>query len=301
MPGAHRRAATLPSLIGTASPDFIQAAATAAWNDDDTSPSGEPSSPRTRALPRHAPALGLEVCRSEAGLYLWVKAPGGDDVAYVERLARTAGILVQPGSYLGSAGKGYFRLSLSPTVADCRRAAEAWRRHAHVHRNGRAAADWWKRPRSMAPCSAGRDRRGDRGRHCRARPRRAALRREARVRVGHPRLGEAGHPPLLRAAQDGGHRRRALEFRDKIPLEARPRDARACAWCPPGVVRYGAFLERGRDRHARLRQHRRPRGRGDDGRHLGHGGLLRADRPRRAPRRRRRNRRRARAARRARR
>ncbi len=52
--------------------------------------------------------------------------------------------------------------------------------------------------------------------------------------------------------------------------------------------------ERGAD--AELRQHRRERRRGHDGRHLGHGRLLRADRTQRAPLGRRRHRRRARAA-----
>jgi aspartate/methionine/tyrosine aminotransferase len=33
------------------------------------------------------------------------------------------GVLVSPGSYFGPSGEGYFRVSLVPTLDDCRRAA----------------------------------------------------------------------------------------------------------------------------------------------------------------------------------
>jgi aspartate/methionine/tyrosine aminotransferase len=119
--------------IGTASPDFVQAAATAAWSDDDHVAKRRAIFAEKRTLFLAAMrALGLEVAASEAGLYLWVRVPGGDDVAFAERLARATGILVQPGSYLGASGRGYFRLSLSPTLDDCRRAATLWRRHESI-------------------------------------------------------------------------------------------------------------------------------------------------------------------------
>jgi acetylornithine aminotransferase len=119
--------------IGTASPDFIQAAATAAWSDDDHAARRRAAFAEKRTLFLSLlRTLRLEVSGSEAGLYLWVEAPGGDDVAFAERLARGAGILVQPGSYLGEAGRGYFRLSLSPTLEQCRRAAAAWGKHGSL-------------------------------------------------------------------------------------------------------------------------------------------------------------------------
>jgi LL-diaminopimelate aminotransferase len=119
--------------IGTASPDFIQTAAAAAWGDDVHAAERRSVLAAKRELFLSlARAMDLEVVGSEAGLYLWVKAPGGDDVAYAENLARKAGILVQPGSYLGEAGRGYFRLSLSPTLAHCRRAIEVWEHHGSV-------------------------------------------------------------------------------------------------------------------------------------------------------------------------
>jgi aspartate/methionine/tyrosine aminotransferase len=115
--------------IGTASPDFVQAAATAAWGEDSHAAERRAVFAQKRALFADTlRALGLEIAASEAGLYLWIRVPEpGDDVAYAERLARGTGILVQPGSFLGAAGAGYLRLSLSPTLADCRRATEVWR------------------------------------------------------------------------------------------------------------------------------------------------------------------------------
>ena len=88
----------------------------------------------------------------------------------------------------------------------------------------------------------------------------------------------------------------------RVPRQDPPQDGlrpRACASSRPAVARYGAFLEPGVHPDARLRQHRRARRRRHDGRHVGHGRLVRADRARLPPRRRRRHRRRARAAERA--
>ena len=43
-------------------------------------------------------------------------------------LAERAGVIVQPGSFLGEGGRGYIRVALSPTVEQCEAAATAWRR-----------------------------------------------------------------------------------------------------------------------------------------------------------------------------
>ena len=86
-----------------------------------------------------------------------------------------------------------------------------------------------------------------------------------------------------------------LQFLDKIPVK-RVYAALGVRVVPPGVARYGSFLSEGVRPDARLRQHRRLGRPADDGRHLGHGRLVRADRRGRPPRGRRRDRRRARAA-----
>jgi acetylornithine aminotransferase len=105
--------------VGVATPDFIQTAAIAAWNDDPHA--GEQ---RARYAAKRQLFLdtfaerGWAVEASEATFYLWMKAPGGDDVAFVESLMR-AGIVATPGSFLGAAGAGFVRWALVPTLEEC--------------------------------------------------------------------------------------------------------------------------------------------------------------------------------------
>jgi acetylornithine aminotransferase len=112
---------------GVASPDFVSAAATAAWGDD-------LHVAERRAIFKQKRDLfaaffvdqGLAVHGSEATLYLWVKVPAGlDSAGYALRLLE-AGIVVAPGTAFG-AGEGYVRVALVPTLEDCRAAIECWR------------------------------------------------------------------------------------------------------------------------------------------------------------------------------
>ncbi len=114
--------------IGTASPTFVQAAAVTAWSDQ------EHVEQRRRAFAAKRDVLlefmreaGLEVSGSRAGLYLWFRAPGGDDVAYAEQLARVH-VLVTPGQSFGPSGRGWLRLALVPDVDRCREATQRWQR-----------------------------------------------------------------------------------------------------------------------------------------------------------------------------
>jgi 2,3,4,5-tetrahydropyridine-2-carboxylate N-succinyltransferase len=86
-----------------------------------------------------------------------------------------------------------------------------------------------------------------------------------------------------------------LRFFDKIRTKT-DLQAQGIRVVPPGVARYGSFLEPGCVVMPGLRQHRRVRRRRDDGGHLGHGRLVRADRRGSAPLRWRGDRRRAGAA-----
>ncbi len=61
-----------------------------------------------------------------------------------------------------------------------------------------------------------------------------------------------------------------FEFHDKIPLK-RDHEGRGVRVVPPGVARYGALPRAGRHPDAGLREHRRARRRGHDGRHVGDG------------------------------
>jgi acetylornithine aminotransferase len=108
--------------VGVATPDFIQSAAIAAWNDD-----AHPAEQRAlyaakRGVMREWMASrGLVIESSEATFYLWMKVPGGDDRAFCERLMEQ-GIVVMPGSDLGPGGEGYCRWALVPTLEECREA-----------------------------------------------------------------------------------------------------------------------------------------------------------------------------------
>ena len=117
----------LRPLTGTGSPDFVQAAAIAAWSDDAHVAERRRTFEAKRAIFRRffdeiaMPATG------DGALYLWVKIPEGQDAdTYAERLV-SAGVVVAPGTFFG-AGQGYVRVALVPTLDDCHAAIAAWRR-----------------------------------------------------------------------------------------------------------------------------------------------------------------------------
>ncbi|HEY3216210.1 MAG TPA: aminotransferase class I/II-fold pyridoxal phosphate-dependent enzyme [Candidatus Eisenbacteria bacterium] len=108
--------------VGVATPDFIQQAAVAAWNDDAHSDDQRRRYAAKRgALLDYFTRRGWRVEASDATFYLWMVAPGGDDHAFVESLMRV-GVVATPGSYLGEAGAGYVRWALVPTLEQCREA-----------------------------------------------------------------------------------------------------------------------------------------------------------------------------------
>ncbi len=108
--------------VGVATPDFIQDAAIAAWNDDAHTPATRAvyAAKRKLFLDEFA-RRGWTVEASGATFYLWMKAPGGDDVGFVESLLRL-GVVTTPGSFLGPGGEGYVRWALVPTFEHCREA-----------------------------------------------------------------------------------------------------------------------------------------------------------------------------------
>ena len=115
----------LRSTTGTASPEFVQGAAIAAWNDDAHAAERRAIfTEKRRVLKAAFDDLGYETVGSRAGLYLWIKV--GDDMAFTDRLL-DEGIVVSPGRFFGAGGAGFIRLALVPTVAECRDAAIALR------------------------------------------------------------------------------------------------------------------------------------------------------------------------------
>lgn len=108
--------------VGAATPDFIQDAAIAAWNDDAHTPATrEVYGAKRRLFLAEFKQRGWQVEASQGTFYLWMKAPGGDDVGFVESLLRL-GIVTTPGSFLGSGGKGFVRWALVPTLEQCKEA-----------------------------------------------------------------------------------------------------------------------------------------------------------------------------------
>lgn len=113
--------------IGTASPEFVQRAAIAAWDD-------EAHVAERRAI-FHAKRMvlldffdevGITVSGSAATFYLWIAAPGGDDAAYAQALLGER-VIVSPGRAFGPGGAGWLRLALVPSVEGCKEAVWIWR------------------------------------------------------------------------------------------------------------------------------------------------------------------------------
>jgi acetylornithine aminotransferase len=110
-------------VAGTASQEFVQRAAIAAWGD-------EAHVEETRSVYRAKrevvlPFLerkGLQVEGSDATFYLWIRVPGDEtDETFASRLLEV-GVVVAPGTFFGRAGQGYVRLALVPTLERCREA-----------------------------------------------------------------------------------------------------------------------------------------------------------------------------------
>ncbi|MCZ7533503.1 MAG: aminotransferase class I/II-fold pyridoxal phosphate-dependent enzyme [Acidimicrobiia bacterium] len=122
-PVAIKALKELRSTTGTASPDFVQAAAVAAWSDDEHAAARRAIfTAKRRILERAFLDLGMDVVASRAGLYLWVKV--GDDLAVTDKLL-DQGVVVSPGRFFGTGGEGYIRLALVPALEECEQAAEA--------------------------------------------------------------------------------------------------------------------------------------------------------------------------------
>jgi succinyldiaminopimelate transaminase len=112
--------------VGTAAPDFVQVAATAAWRDQTHVDARRAVFGAKRdVVLGFLRDAGLEVSGSEATFYVWFRAPDGDDAAYAEALLRER-IVASPGRAFGPGGTGWLRLALVPTVEGCRESVARW-------------------------------------------------------------------------------------------------------------------------------------------------------------------------------
>lgn len=130
-PKIMARLASMRNNPGSAPPDFVNAAATVAWSEDTHAEARRLLFGEKRAvMMRFLREAGIEVVASDAGFYLWIKAPAGmNGQQYAEHLL-SVGILSNPGSAFAvtDAAHDYVRLALVPDVATCEKATETWRK-----------------------------------------------------------------------------------------------------------------------------------------------------------------------------
>ena len=128
MAGDARLIAGMKALrpsTGVTPQEFIQRASVAAWGDE-----AHVQEQRRRYADKRARfldvfrSLGVEVAGSVAGMYLWVRVPGGrPSLAWALELLER-GLIVAPGSFFGLEGEGYVRMAMVATLDDCARAVE---------------------------------------------------------------------------------------------------------------------------------------------------------------------------------
>ena len=108
---------------GTTPQLFVQHASIAAWNDEAHVETARASYAERRAVLAQAmEPLGLVHAGAEAGMFLWLRVPDGDDERAFAQLA-DRGILTVPGSWLGPTGAGHLRASFTPPLAELQRAS----------------------------------------------------------------------------------------------------------------------------------------------------------------------------------
>ena len=114
--------------FGVASPNFVQAAATAAWSDDaHVAERRAIFAAKRDRLAAFLSQHGYVVSGSQGAIYLWVKAPGQNPDAFFARLLEH-GIVISPGESFGAGGEGYFRLALVPSLPEIEQAIAVWER-----------------------------------------------------------------------------------------------------------------------------------------------------------------------------
>jgi LL-diaminopimelate aminotransferase len=112
--------------FGVASPNFVQAAAAAAWSDDTHVAERRATfSAKRDRLVGFLTRAGYEVSGSQGAIYVWAKVPIADSQVFFARLLEH-GIVVSPGESFGPGGEGYFRLALVPTLDQIDRALRVW-------------------------------------------------------------------------------------------------------------------------------------------------------------------------------
>jgi aspartate/methionine/tyrosine aminotransferase len=102
------------SDIGTTPPVIVQLASIAAWGDENhVIETRARYTEKRKILAAAALLAGLEHVGGEAGIFLWLRVPDGDDERLFELLLDHS-LLMMPGSHLGVGGEGHLRAALTP-------------------------------------------------------------------------------------------------------------------------------------------------------------------------------------------
>ena len=127
-PGLIATFRALRPNLGVATPEFVQYAAEAAWNDETHVETLREAFRQKRddalaMFGKEGRGAGFEVVPNEATFYLWIAVPKGTTSgAEADRWLQHAGVAVVPGEAMGETGEGYLRLALVPTREECRTA-----------------------------------------------------------------------------------------------------------------------------------------------------------------------------------
>lgn len=114
---------------GSAMNPAIQAASTAAWQDEAHVVDNRRQYREKFAAVMPMLKSSLAFDAPDAAFYLWAKVPGGDDTAFARELFRQKHVTVLPGSYLAreakgsNPGRGFVRIALVDGLAPCQEAA----------------------------------------------------------------------------------------------------------------------------------------------------------------------------------
>nr|ASV46920.1 succinyldiaminopimelate transaminase [uncultured bacterium] len=112
--------------IGTASPDFVQHAAAAAWSDDAHAVERRRvfAAKRERLL-SFFETRGIEAGWSEGTFYVWARVSSGYTSESYAQALMSRGIVVSPGTFFG-AGEGFVRIALVPSLDAIGEAISKW-------------------------------------------------------------------------------------------------------------------------------------------------------------------------------
>ena len=115
----------LRNPMGVGSPDVIQEASIAAWNDDEHCREFSVAYQEKRDILRSAlEAKGFKVFGADAGFYLWFSHPKFAKSVEILDLFIEEGIVITPGTAFGDDGEGYARMVYCETLEVCKKAAE---------------------------------------------------------------------------------------------------------------------------------------------------------------------------------